>query len=141
MSSEPKLPQKKEQPANTLGSRTRERAEVLAASTASNSALAPKDTTNGSASMGFPAAENNAGLNGTTSNHDQKNDDTSSATGEMLPVNLSSISPMGASIANDAGNARERSARFSCSERVQGSKKPAEAGLQFRWCGREDLTF
>lgn len=30
MSSEPKLPQKKEQPANTLGSSTRERAEVLA---------------------------------------------------------------------------------------------------------------
>ena len=44
--------------------------------------------------MGFPAAENSAGLNGTMSNHDQKNDDTSSATGEMLPVNLSSISPM-----------------------------------------------
>lgn len=111
MSSEPRLPHKKEQPANTLGSSTRERTEALAANTTSSSALAANDTTNGSASTGLPAAENSVGLNGTTSNHDQKNDDTSSATGEILPVNLSSISFMGASIANGTRAPTPRYAR------------------------------
>ncbi|WP_140396359.1 hypothetical protein [Gordonibacter sp. An230] len=40
---------------------------------------------------GTPAAEKSVGLKGTMSNHDQKKDDTSNATKEMLPTNLSSI--------------------------------------------------
>ena len=53
------------------------------------------DTASGFMSKGTPAAVKSAGLKGTMSNHDQKNDETSKATGEMLPTNLSSVAFMG----------------------------------------------
>ena len=93
-STEPPVPHTREQAANVLASSARARGPRGRANKASTAALVRSETARGPIWNGAPALVNSNGLKGTMSNHDQKKDETSKATGEMLPTNLSSIAFM-----------------------------------------------
>jgi hypothetical protein len=63
------------------------RSRALTAAMPSTTTLVANDTAMGSMGISAPAAQKTAGPNTTTSSHDQKNDDTSNAAGEMFPTN------------------------------------------------------